>query len=50
MKTGRFFLVVLLIACAISIMLYLEDFFEKSEYRFHYKGDGDSELNAYTAG
>jgi hypothetical protein len=50
MKTGRFFLVVLLIACAISIISIWKIFFEKSEYRFHYKGDGDSELNAYTAG
>lgn len=50
MKARLFFLAIFLIACAISIASICKIFVEKSEYRFHYKGDASSELNAYTAG
>ncbi len=50
MKPSRFFLAVFLIACAVSIHSIWKIFAEKSEYREHYRGGIDSELNAYTAG
>lgn len=50
MRTKTFSLGVLFVACAISIYSIGRIFAEKSEYRYHYKGDIGSELNAYTAG
>jgi hypothetical protein len=50
MRTKTLFLGVLFVACVISICSIGRIFVEKSEYRYHYKGDSGSELNAYTAG
>ena len=50
MRTKSFFLGVLFVACVISVCSIGRIFVEKSEYRYHYKGDALSELNAYTAG
>ena len=49
-RSKTFFLGVLFVACVISICSIGRTFVEKSEYRYHYKGDIGSELNAYTAG
>jgi hypothetical protein len=50
MRTKPFFLGVLFVACVISICSIGRIFVEKSEYRYHYKGDIGSELNTYTGG
>jgi hypothetical protein len=50
MRTKTFFLGVLFVACVISICSIGRIFVEKSECRYHYKGDIGSELNTYTAG
>ena len=50
MTSRRFFLPILLIACAISAGSIWKIFVEKSEYRFFYRGDTNGELNAYTGG